>query len=266
MTGGHGDHRVQRPNPRKVADGPDEVRRAVRIQLKAGADWIKLMASGGLGGMPEYEDPRYVEYSFEELRAGVEEAHKRWTPVCVHAYATGGIKNSVEAGVDCIEHGVIMDEEVIEMMVEKDVSWVPTITGMYNLYVREKKAGNDDFAQLMEEVVIEPHKVSIELGLKAGVRIGLGTDTLGEIIQEIQMLHEYGMTPMEALMAATRVSAEVVRIQDVVGTIEAGKKADLLMVNGNPLEDLEDMRRVRRVFKDGKEVTPTNIEKSILQF
>jgi len=265
MTGGHGDHRAP-PNSRRVADGADEIRKAVRWQLKAGADWIKLMASGGMGGMPEHEDPRYVEYGLEELRAGVEEAHKRWRPVTVHAYATQGIKNSIEAGVDCVEHGVIMDEETVSMMKKNNVSYVPTMTGMYNLYAREKKAGNDDFADLLEKVVIEPHKRTVTMAHKAGVRIGTGTDTLGEDIQEIQMLHECGMTAMEAIQASTRVSAEIVKIQDRVGAVEKGKCADLVVVEGNPLENLEFLRKIRHVFKNGEEVNGQFYESSLLTF
>ena len=253
MTGGHGDHRS--PVNARIADGPDEVRKAAREQLKAGADWIKLMASAGLGGMPEYEHPAMVEYTFEELRAGVEEAHKRFRPATVHADAAESIKNAIKAGVDCIEHGPLLDDEGAQMMADKNVHFVPTLTGLYNLYQREEDAGNIDFSNLLLEEVIKPHKESVQKAYKAGVLIGTGSDTLGQIVQEIKMLHDYGLTKMESIQAATKNAAEILRLEDKIGTIEKGKEADLIIVPGNPLEDLDVLYNVKEVIRAGERVT-----------
>ena len=253
MTGGHGDHRSS-VNAR-IADGADEVRKAAREQLKAGADWIKLMASAGLAGMPEHEHPSMVEYTVEELRAGIEEAHKRHRRATVHADAAQSVKNSIEAGVDCIEHGPLLDDEGAQMMAAHKVFFVPTLSGLYNLYKREEDAGNRDFANLLLEDVINPHKEAVDKSHQAGVVIGTGTDTLGQIHQEIKMLNDCGLSKMESIQAATKNSAEILGLENKIGTVEKGKEADLIIVSGDPLKDLDALRNVKEVIRSGQKVT-----------
>jgi imidazolonepropionase-like amidohydrolase len=253
ITGGHGTLRyVERPG----ADGVDEIKKAVRYQLRLGADWIKLAASGGLQGMPDYEDPRWTEFDLEEMNVAVHEAHKRWARVCAHTYYPEAIQNCIRAGVDSIEHGSKLDEETVEMMVRAGTFYVPTMSAMHNVWKREEGVGNTKFADLLREVVVEPHPESVAMAHRAGVRIATGTDTPGQIVQELEMLHAAGIPAMECIRAATAVAAEVLGMHDRLGTIEAAKYADLVIVDGNPLEDLGAFRRVKHVIKDGNVVTP----------
>jgi len=247
MTGGHGSHGG---GGTSEADGPDEVRKAVRAELKAGADFIKVMASAGLAAMPD-EDPRMVEFSVAELRAACEEAHARHRRVAAHAYPAQAIKNCLNAGVDCIEHGSVMDDETIAMMAEKKAAYVPTMTGMYNFWQREVAYGRTDVADTIRAVIVEPHRVSVAKCFARGVPIGTGTDTLGQLNQEIEMLHDCGMPTMACLRAATAVGAEILGLEREIGTLEPGKKADVLVVDGNPVENLAALRNVRAVVHDG---------------
>lgn len=247
MTGGHGSHGG---GGTSEADGPDEVRKAVRAELKAGVDFIKVMASAGLAAMPD-EDPRMVEFSVAELRAACEEAHARHRRVAAHAYPAQAIKNCVLAGVDCIEHGSIMDDETIAMMVERKTCYVPTMTGMYNFWQREVQYGRKDIADTIRAVILEPHRVSVAKCHAQGVRIGTGTDTLGQLNQEIEMLHDCGIPTMDCLRAATSVGAEIMGLEDEIGTLEPAKRADVLVVDGNPVENLAALRNVRTVIHDG---------------
>ncbi|MBI4276885.1 MAG: amidohydrolase family protein [Armatimonadetes bacterium] len=249
MTGGHGAGSGQE------ADGPDAVRRAAREQLKMGADWVKVAATAGLSGMPEKEDPRMVELTCEELTAAAQEAHKRGRRIAAHADANDGIKNSLRAGIDSIEHGVYLDDEAIAMMREQGTFLVPTMSGLYNLYRREEAAGNTDFSSILRDEVIGPHRESVAMAYKAGITIATGTDTLGELVQEIEMLHDAGLPPMEAILAATRNAARVLGWEKDLGTLEAGKKADVVIVDGDPLADLSVLRRVKTVILDGHIVT-----------
>jgi len=255
MTGGHGSHGS---SGTIEADGPDAVRKAVRAELKAGVDFIKVMASAGLSAMPD-EDPRMVEFSVDELRAACEEAHARHRIVAAHAYPAQSIKNCLIAGVDCIEHGSIMDDECISLMVEKKAFYVPTMTGMYNFWVREDRVGKRDVADTIRDVIIEPHRVSVARCYAAGVPIGVGTDTLGQMNQEIEMLHDCGMSTMDCIRSATAVGAKILGLEHEIGTLEPGKKADVLIVGGNPLNTLSALRNVRTVIHDGWIVNGENL-------
>jgi imidazolonepropionase-like amidohydrolase len=247
ITGGHAHHWGARE-----ADGPDEVRRAVREQLKLGADCIKLMASGGLGAYPD-EDPGIPELTPDELRAGIEEAKKFHKRTAAHAYSNVAIKNAVAAGIDSIEHGAFMDEEAIAMMRERGAAHVPTITGLVHIPYQYKSIGRDDMYELIMDRFIRPLQTSIRMSYEAGLRVGTGSDTAGEIVEELELIQEStGMSNLDAIRAATRVSAEIAAIESIAGTIEPGKRADLVVVDGRPLERLGDLRRPRWVFRDGQ--------------
>jgi len=252
MTGGHETHRYRGA---READGPFEVRKAVREQLRAGADWIKLMASAGLGGMPEREHPAFTEFSLDELQAGVEEAHKRERRVMAHAMSDDSVRLSLEAGVDCIEHGIYMSETTLSMLSELGRAFVPTLSGIVMVYERERAAGHESFAELLLEQVILPHRRVVSQAIKREVLIGTGTDTLGNITDEIRLLIECGMTPGQALRAATIDSAKILGLESEIGTIEEGKRADLVVLKADPLEDLEAYRRVEEVIFDGRRLT-----------
>ncbi|BCV25404.1 amidohydrolase family protein [Gelria sp. Kuro-4] len=256
MTGGHG-----WPTARE-ADGPDEVRKAVREQLKAGADVIKLMATGGV--MTPGVEPGSPQLTYEELKAGVAEANKAGRRTASHAQGTTGIKNAVLAGITSIEHGIFLSDEVIELMLEHGTYLVPTLVAPYWIVKKGRAAGIPDYAVKKSEDVIEAHLASFRKALAAGVKIAFGTDAgtpfneHGANTFELELLVENGMTPLQALEAGTRVSAELLGIEDKVGTLEAGKLADVVVVAGDPLADIKAVRNVQVVVKEGRIVKAKN--------
>jgi imidazolonepropionase-like amidohydrolase len=241
ITGGHGWF------VGRQADGVDEVRKAVREQLRAGADCIKFTATGGV--MTPGVDPRSASFTEEELRAGVEEAHKAFRRAAAHAQGTSGIKNAVRAGIDSIEHGIFMDDEVLEEMRSRGTFFVPTLVAPENIVRFGLDAGIPRYAVEKSEQVREVHRESFQKALRAGVRIAMGTDAgtpfnrHGENAQEIALMVDAGMAPADALFASTRNAAELLDILDDAGTLEPGKRADLLIVDGDPLADVRVLQR-----------------------
>jgi imidazolonepropionase-like amidohydrolase len=253
MTGGHG-----WANLSGEADGPDGVRKLARQQLKAGADVIKLMASGGAGTPGEL--PTSVQLGPEELRAGVEEAHKAGKPAAAHALATQSIINSIEAGVDSIEHGVFLDERCLELMIARDIALCPTISVYPRIVERGRAGGEGGFVIEKSVGLIEPHFESLKRAVAAGVKIVYGTDSatlynpLGDGEAEMALMVKAGMTPLAVIASATRIAAEACGIDDLVGTIEPGKLADITIVRGDASRDIAALRHVEAVFRDGVEV------------
>lgn len=252
MTGGHGTHR---DFTAIEADGIDAVRKEVRAQLRAGADWIKMMASGGLGGMPEHEDPRWSEYSVDELGVAVEEAHKRWKRVCTHCGSAESVKNSVKAGVDSVEHGMLLDEEAVSLMAKHGTFFVPTLHGIYYVYQREEHSNRSEFSDFLRDKVCLPHRIGVKMAYESGIKIAAGTDTLGNMIEEIKSLSEICFQPHEAIQSATQTAAEAMGIANKVGTLEPGKLADIVIIDGDPLANLNDLYKVKSVYKSGNLVT-----------
>jgi len=250
MTGGHGYFMAQE------ADGPDAIRRAARAQLKAGAHGVKLMASAGLAVVGEH--PVHPELSEEELAAAITEAHNQGKWAAAHAHSTVGIKNAVRAGADSIEHGTYLDEEVIQLMLDRGVTLVPT----FAIYHRMAHATPDsglapELAELSRELVDD--KVPLFLAaLRAGVRIATGTDNgpplgpHGDLALELILLRDIGMPAMDVIRAATVNAARLLRLERTIGTIEVGKQADLVALRGNPLDDMQHIRNVAVVVKGGK--------------
>jgi imidazolonepropionase-like amidohydrolase len=218
------------------------VRKAVREQLRAGADCIKLIATGGV--MTPGVDPRSAQLTEEELRAGVEEAHKAFVKVGSHAQATAGIKNAVRAGVDSIEHGIYLDDEAIGLMRERGTFLVPTLIAPENISKHGIAAGIPVYMVDKSDRAREAHRESFRKALRAGVRIAMGTDAgtpfnrHGENAQEIALMVACGMPPADAIVAATRNAADLLDILDDTGTIEPGKSADLLIIERDPLADI----------------------------
>lgn len=250
MTGGHG-HAIGRE-----ADGVGEVARAAREQLKAGADLIKVIATGGV--MTPGVEPGSAQLSEEEMAVAVREAHNAGRRVATHAQGTEGIKNSIRAGVDSVEHGIFLDEEAIEMMREGGVYLVPTLVAPYWIVKAGVEQGIPDYAVRKASSVMESHRASFRLALEAGVKIAMGTDAgtpfncHGQNAYELKLMVEAGMTPTEALHSATRVGAELLGVQDQVGTIEEGKRADMIVVDGDPLVDIDVMLDVDQVYIGGE--------------
>lgn len=240
MTGGHGHGFIARE-----ADGPDEVRKAVREQLRAGAGAIKLFASGGV--LTRGVNPKSPSFTEAELRAGVEEAHKAFRVVGAHAQATEGIKNAIRAGVDSIEHGVWLDEEAIALMVERGTYLVATLTAPAVMAERGEAEGVAAYAIEKSNQVLEPHIESYRAALRAGVRLAMGTDQgtplsrPGENAQEIVRLARYGLSNGAALMAATGWAADLLKVE--AGRIAVGLAADFVICNEDPLASLSVLTR-----------------------
>jgi len=247
ITGGHGHGTLGSVE----VDGPYEMRKAVREQLKHGADQIKLMVTGGV--MTAGEGMQESQFLPDEIRAATEVAHQKGKRVCVHAWGAAGIKTAIRGGVDSIEHG-LLDDEAIEMMVENGVFYVPTL----NVTQGEKQIFEGGMPDFMVEKILGSAKAHLEgfqKALKAGVKIACGADSspvADFTLSEIEHLVKAGMGEMEALIAATRTSADLCGVADRMGTVEVGKLADLIVVSANPLEDISNIRKLKLVLKGGK--------------
>jgi imidazolonepropionase-like amidohydrolase len=238
MTGGHG------WQVGLEANGPDEVRKAAREQIKAGVDIVKLMATGGV--LTPAVEPGSEQLTEEELRAGVEEAHKAGKKTATHAMGTRGIQNALRAGIDSIEHGVYLDDETVSMMMERNIPLIPTISALYNIETKGIEAGIPAFA-VEKTLKVKPfHIESIRMAREAGVLVAAGTDAgtpfnlHGENLGEIKLLVDYGgFSPMGAIEAGTCIAARVLGLEKELGTVEEGKVADLVLVEGNPLDNID---------------------------
>jgi imidazolonepropionase-like amidohydrolase len=261
-TGGHadptnslrGDFRRD-PGPLEgVINGPDDARKAVRQRYKDGADLIKLTATGGVLSLAASgHNPQFTD---EELKAVVATAKDYGMTVAVHAHGTEGIKRAVLAGVDSIEHGTFMTDETIALMLEKGTYWVPT--NMAGEWVAQKSKEPGYFPE-----IVRPKAAAIGPAIRetfrkahaAGVKIAFGTDSgvspHGENAHEFELMVEGGMPPMKAIQAATLTAARLLKIDDRLGTIEEQKLADIVAVEGNPLEDISVMHKVVFVMKEG---------------
>lgn len=270
ITGGHGDGyttsgqtvellQADYPGmPDGRADGVEEVRKKVREMLRAGAEVIKVHATGGV--LSATDHPEFTQFSLEELKVIVEEAQfRKGIKVMAHAQGAEGIKQAVRAGIHSIEHGIFLDDEAVELMKEHGTFLVPTLLAPVSVLELAKESGMPDSAVEKSKEVIEIHKQSVAKAYKAGVKIAMGTDAgvmpHGLNLRELELMTEVGMSPMEAIVATTRTAAECLGWQDKVGTLEKGKLADIVVVKGNPLEDissLSDNTNIQLVIKDGK--------------
>jgi imidazolonepropionase-like amidohydrolase len=242
----------------REANGADSVREGVREQLKAGANVIKLMATGGI--ITKGNDPGAAQLTLEELRAGVEEARKAGRRTASHAQGGEGIKNALLAGIDSIEHGVFLDEEAIQLMSERRAYLVPTLSAPYHIQRAGVKGGIPAYIVEKSNAVMKSHLQSIRKAYKAKIPIAMGTDAgtpfnrHGENPKEMELLVKVGFSPMEAIVAATKTASEVLGLEKLIGTIEKGKLADLIVVKGNPLEDiglLQDKDKILAIMKEG---------------
>lgn len=273
QTGGHGDgfypccldlgfFGIRLPDvPYTVADGEDEIRHAVREVLRAGADWIKLATTGGV--LSNSDAPTASQLTLEEIGVAVYEAAAQEKRCMAHAMGTQGIKNALLAGVASIEHGVYLTDEIIELMLQKDAYLVPTL--LAPLAVAEfAKEHPDLLPPVMADKaasVIDMHKSSFRKAVKAGVKIAMGTDSgvgqHGINGRELQLMVEYGMSPMQAIQASTHNAAQLLHLDKLLGTLETGKLADVVIVGGDVLADislLADPAKVKVVLKDGRVV------------
>lgn len=253
MEGGHSATSSQK-GLNSIANGIDGVRVAVREQLGRGADFIKIMASGSYVTEPERGTIDIPGFTVEEIEAAVQETHRADKPIGAHADGPSGIKNALEAGVDCIEHGLYLNEQSVEYMATHDISLVPTLSGRRRIIDYIKETGDPDFANEVMELEVQPNTESFKRAMRAGVRVGAGTDTQGEIIEELEIFVANGMDPLAAIKTATKNGAEICGLADQIGTLEEGKSADIVIVKDNPLEDISNLRKVRHVLKDGNKL------------
>jgi len=249
QTGGHGDKRRRSEWIAPVeccvgmigviADGPDEVRKAAREQLRHDVDQIKVMASGG--AMSPSDELDTTQYTVDEMRAAVEEARAVGKYVLAHAYSPSAVRNAVQAGVRSIEHGNLIDEAVARELKKAGGFLVPTMV-TYEAIWREGKSYGVSEHQLQKINMAREKSVDgLRHAYRAGCKIGSGSDLLGDMQAQRTVEFELKgqvMKPMEVLLSATRVNAELFRMEKEIGTIEPGKYADLIAVKGNPLKDL----------------------------
>jgi len=270
QTAGHGDtHELPLEWVRdsssvgRIADGVDECRRAAREQIRAGAGVIKICSSGGV--MSEKDAPTQSQFVDEEISAIVTEAHRVGIKVMSHAQGTEGIQNAIKNGVDTIEHAFYIDDETIEMMLQNNTIVVPTFAIVNAVIARGDEVGTPEYGLRKAREAHEAHLNSIKKAYQAGVKIALGTDFVGpsiishgeNAIELEHLVNQVGMTPMDAIIASTKIGAEALGLDNEIGTLERGKKADLLIVDGNPLENiaiLQNKKKLLVVMKDGQVV------------
>lgn len=265
QTGGHGDHwspgtgpREELPphpgRPSSIVDGPDQMRLRVRELLRAGADVIKVCATGGV--LSTRDDPRHAQFSPIELAVCVEEAAKNGVDVMAHAAGAAGILLAVEAGVRSIEHGIFADEECFTAMRENDVWLVPTL--LAPISVLEAADAGGVFAEKVlskARMVREVHERQIAAAVEADVKIAFGTDSgvgpHGDNLRELTLMESVGMSPADVLVAATSGAAEMLRLSDR-GVIAAGRLADIVVMDGDPYDLRTFQERLQRVIRRGR--------------
>lgn len=263
ITGGHGDLNNYSPQTRvsmfpeerdfQIADGVDQVRHVVRAQVKYGVDVIKILATGGV--LSKGDSPGAPQFSLEELKVAAEEAHMAGRKIAAHAHGTQGIKNAILAGIDSIEHASLIDDEGIRLAKERGVYLVMDI---YNDdYIRGKAVefGLPKENVEKEKMVGELQRENFQKAVKAGVKMAFGTDAgvypHGDNAKQFAYMVKYGMTPAQAIRAATSSAADLIGRAKDVGTVEPGKYADLIAVSGDPLKDVRVLENVGFVMKGG---------------
>ncbi|WLD10532.1 metal-dependent hydrolase family protein [Planctellipticum variicoloris] len=261
-TGGHadptnalrGDYRRDAGPLEGVINGPDDARKAVRQRYKDGADLIKLTATGGVLSLAASgQNPQFTE---EELRAVVQTAKDYGMTVAVHAHGAEGIRRAILAGVDSIEHGTFMTDELIALMKEHGTYWVPTnMAGEWVAMKAEEPGYFPDLVRPKAAAIGPLMRDTFKRGQAAGVKIAFGTDSgvspHGENAHEFELMVEGGMPPMQAIQSATLEAARLLKAEDRLGTIEPQKLADIIAVNGDPLAEIGTLRNVVFVMKEG---------------
>jgi imidazolonepropionase-like amidohydrolase len=257
VTGGHCDENLLAPqfhySADGVADGVPAVMQKTREIVKYGASVIKICATGGV--LSKGDSPGAEQFSDEEVRAIVAEAHRLGRKVAAHAHGASGIKQAVLAGVDSIEHGSFINDEDIRLMKEHGTYLVPTLYLADWFMENAQKLNVPPFIMEKAKVVLPSARVNISRAFKAGVKVAFGTDAAvyphGLNAHEFAVMVKLGLTPMQAIQAATVNAADLLGWSDRVGSIEAGRFADIVAVRGDPLNDVTELERVRFVMKGG---------------
>jgi imidazolonepropionase-like amidohydrolase len=269
QTGGHGDGWMpfggtvralltEHPGvPSTIVNGPDEMRHKVRELIRMGADVIKVATSGGV--LSPRDKPTHAHFRIEELEVLVDEANAAGIFVMAHAQATPGIKNAIKAGIRSIDHGIYLDDEAIEMMLARGTWLVPTLVAPRGVIdAADAGAAIPEASVKKAREVVETHKASFAKAVDAGVKVAMGTDSgvtpHGNNLRELALMVEGGMTPMQAIVATSRSAAELMGLERELGTLEAGKRADLVVVDGDPLDVSTLDERISAVYQDGRQV------------
>jgi imidazolonepropionase-like amidohydrolase len=269
QTGGHGDgwtpsgailETEVSDLPPGIADGVDAVRRATRLQIRAGADWIKVMATGGV--LSAADSPDASQFTIDEIRAIVEEARAAGIHgTLAHAEGTSGIKNALRAGISSIEHGDLIDDEGIDLMLERNVPLVPTFNINFVLMDPDRVARGDVPPWAVEKMtyLFDKQQANFRHAIERGVRVVMGTDSFNGMFPpaELAYMSDLGLGPFRAIQAATNHAAELLGLAGEVGTLEPGKIADLIAVSGDPLAEPElwrDPARIVFVMQGGRVV------------
>jgi imidazolonepropionase-like amidohydrolase len=243
---------IQVPHGVQLVDGPDEARKAVREQISFGSDWIKVYSDRNYFLRPDGVLDDIPTFTLEELRAIVDEAHRERHKVASHAMALNGVHNSIEAGVDSIEHGVYISDADLKTMAQTGIYYIPTI--FVAEYVAQGRA--NEGAKVWLDM-IKVHADTFSRALKAGVKVVFGTDVGGfdwgiDPAKEFPLMVKYGMTPMQAIRAATTTAAELLDKQNDIGSVVPGKFADIVAVKGDPLKDISLLEKIDFVMKGGE--------------
>lgn len=265
QTGGHADMRLPTEihgplghyfEAGVVADGVAEVRRAARNELRMGADYVKIMAAGGCASPSDECDT--VQYSLDEMRAIAEEADAVGKICIAHCYSPRSMQRCAEAGVKRVEHGNFMDGETARVLKEKGVVYVPTLSTYDIMARRGAEFGIPDYFLRKMKIANECAQEALGIAFKAGLIIGSGSDMVGPgqpfKTNELELKSRV-MGPMNAILSATKVNSEILKVNDRVGTVEPGKFADLLLIDGNPLDDIrvfQDRDKIQVILQDGK--------------
>lgn len=265
QTGGHGDSHFLPYNWAKnraglstLADGPNECRKEARKRIRQGVDCIKIMTTGGV--LSEKDAPDQSQFTDGEISAFTEEAHRVGLPVASHAQGASGIKHALENGVDTIEHGFYLNTETIDLLLDTDATFVPTLAIMHRLVTEGADHGVPEWGLEKSRAAREEHIDSVRRAYEAGVPIALGTDFIGpelaphgeNALEAKLLVEEIGMSEMEAIQAGTSVAARTV--PDTIGTVSDGIAADLVALESNPLADIDALGQVDAVYRNGERV------------
>jgi imidazolonepropionase-like amidohydrolase len=250
MTGGHG-HFIGRE-----ADGPDGVRAATRAEIKAGAHFIKAMATGGV--LTPGVIPTQTALQQDELEQVARESHNAGRRAACHAIGNGGIKNAIRAGIDSIEHGFYLDDEALQLAIDHGTVLVPTLIAVNQIVNNGGTGAIPDWVVEKAESESGHHRTSFGAAVKAGMKIAAGTDAGTPfnphdfMPTEMALMVEYGLAPMDAIVAATKNAAYNLGLDPDIGTLEVGRIADVIVVDGDPAADIAAMQNVRFVMKEGQ--------------
>ena len=260
MTGGHG------CNTGRECDGPVDCMRAAREQIKGGADFVKIMATGGVNSDTR---PEFSQLNLEEMTAAITEAHRAGKKTATHAHGKAGIKTAVLAGIDSVEHGSYIDDECIELMLQRGTALCPTLSTHYFTMKFGTEAGIAPWKVEKGMQAAEAQHIGLEKAWKAGVPVTIGTDAgtpynphWGTYMEFVLFVEDMGFDPMDTLVAGTIRSAQVCGVNDWTGSITPGKHADFIVLKENPVQNIRTLGEVEQVYKDGVLVSLPKIDHS----